>query len=68
MYAAINFIWDDETKKLTVSNRENSFPGMLKERVFHIVKVSADNGKGQKIATNADRVLNNSGMETMVEW
>ncbi|MCF8357908.1 MAG: glycoside hydrolase family 31 protein [Prolixibacteraceae bacterium] len=68
MYAAINFIWDDETKKLTVSNRENSFPGMLKERVFHIVKVSADNGKGQKIATNADRVLNYSGMESIVEF
>jgi alpha-D-xyloside xylohydrolase len=68
MYAAINFIWDDETKKLTVSNREHSFPGMLKERVFHIVKVSADNGKGQNVTTNADRVLNYSGMESIVEF
>jgi alpha-D-xyloside xylohydrolase len=41
-FANIKFTYDDATKTLTISDRQGEFPGMLKERTFTIVKVSAD--------------------------
>jgi alpha-D-xyloside xylohydrolase len=46
VYSTITFSWDDAKKALTISDRTGSFPGMLNERKFNIVRVSQYNGVG----------------------
>jgi alpha-D-xyloside xylohydrolase len=41
-YATIDITYDDAAKTLTFGKRQGSFNGMLKERRFHIVYVTAD--------------------------
>ncbi|MEJ2628301.1 MAG: glycoside hydrolase family 31 protein, partial [bacterium] len=43
-YTTITFFWNDAKKELTISDRQGSYPGMLSERNFNIVKVSINNG------------------------
>ncbi len=38
--STITFKWNDTTKALTIEDRKGSFPGMLTERKFRIVKIS----------------------------
>jgi len=38
--------WNEATKTLIIKNRNGEFPGMLKDRTFHIVWVNATNGQG----------------------
>lgn len=45
LYSTITFRWDDKAQKLTISNRKGSFPGMLKNRSFTIVKISSSDKK-----------------------
>ena len=33
--------YDDETGTLTIGERKGAFPGMLKERVFNVIKISS---------------------------
>ena len=42
----IRFNWDDASSCLTISAQEGSFPGMLSEREFHIVRVRPESGIG----------------------
>ncbi len=55
----IRFSYDDNTKVLTIEEREGEFPGMLEERTFNVIPVSK-NGKG-KVQT-----LKYSGLSTKV--
>ena len=41
-FANIKFTYDDAGKTLSIADREGEFPGMLKERTFTVVYVSAD--------------------------
>lgn len=41
-YSMIPFSYDDKKGMLTIGRRQGEFPGMPKERVFNIVKVSSD--------------------------
>ncbi len=43
-YTTITFFWNDAKKELTISDRQGSYPGMLSERKFNIVKVSINSG------------------------
>ena len=45
-FARIPFTYDDATHTLTIGDREGDFPGMLKERTFTVVPVSAANAQG----------------------
>jgi len=42
IYSTIAFKWDDKAKTLTIADRKGTFPGMLTERTFRIVKISKD--------------------------
>lgn len=48
VYSTIVFKWDDKAKSLTIADRKGIFPGMLAERVFHLVKVAANGSKVEK--------------------
>jgi alpha-D-xyloside xylohydrolase len=39
-HASINFIYNESTKTLTISDRKGSFPGMLERRVFNIINIT----------------------------
>ena len=45
-FATIVMDWNEATKTLIIKNRNGEFPGMLKDRTFHIVWVNATNGQG----------------------
>ncbi|MDE5849660.1 MAG: DUF5110 domain-containing protein [Muribaculaceae bacterium] len=40
-YSMIPMSYDDETGTLTIGERKGAFPGMLKERVFNVIKISS---------------------------
>ena len=42
MYAKIPMEYDDDSRTLTIGERQGSFPGMLKERTFTVVVVNKD--------------------------
>lgn len=41
-YAMIPFSYDDSSSTLTIGDRKGDFPGMLRDRTFNVIKVSAD--------------------------
>lgn len=45
-YAMIPFTYDNAAGTLTIGDRKGSFPGMLKERTFNVIKVSPDHAVG----------------------
>lgn len=47
-YSIIRFHWDDKARRLTIEEREGSFPGMLKSRKFKVVLVGQDSGTGDR--------------------
>jgi alpha-D-xyloside xylohydrolase len=59
--ATIPFAWDDATKTLALGERKGEFAGMLKERTFHIVWVSANHGMGTAPTEQPDVVVQYKG-------
>lgn len=47
-YSTIRFHWDDKARRLTIEEREGSFPGMLKSRKFKVVLVGQNSGTGDR--------------------
>ena len=45
-YSTITFKWNDATGRLSISEREGNFKGMLHQRTFRVVKVNRENGSG----------------------
>lgn len=45
-YSTIAMNWNEKDKTLTIKDRKGEFPGMLKDRTFQIVWVTAKNGIG----------------------
>jgi alpha-D-xyloside xylohydrolase len=66
-YSLITFTWDNAREKLTISERTGSFPGMLHERKFNIIRVSGDKGAGIESAVEYDTAIIYSGEETVVQ-
>ena len=56
-FATIPLAWDDGKQTLTIGDRKGEFPGMLKDRTFHIVFVGAGHGVGIDAEAKPDRVV-----------
>ncbi|HYX07786.1 MAG TPA: TIM-barrel domain-containing protein [Bacteroidales bacterium] len=67
IYSTITFFWDDSRQELSISDRKGSFPGMLNERCFKIVKVSNGKGLGMKIDQYFDKVITYKGKKMKVK-
>ncbi len=50
-FSTIDMKWNDLTGMLHIDNREGSFPGMLENRIFNIVKIDENNPAGTAAAT-----------------
>jgi alpha-D-xyloside xylohydrolase len=66
IYSTITFKWDNEKKALTINDRQGSFPGMLTERKFNIVKVAAGKGTGMDTVKTYDKVVTYKGKKVVV--
>ena len=61
VYATISLSWDDARQVLTIGDRQGKFPGMLKNRTFHVVVVRDQHGTGILPEDKPDRVVEYSG-------
>lgn len=60
-YATIPISWDDARHTLEIGKRSGEFPGMLKERTFNVVLVSANHGAGVPVMDKPDAVVHYTG-------
>lgn len=67
-YSTITFNWDDSEKKLTIDEREGSFPGMIEERTFNIVIVDSESGNGMEYSTEQDKVVTYKGSKAVITF
>ena len=66
-FSTITFSWNDAQKSLTINDRKGSFPGMMKERKFRIVKVTKDKGLGMEPVEQVDQVIAYNGEKVTVK-
>jgi alpha-D-xyloside xylohydrolase len=68
IYSTISFDWNDKKKTLTISDRNGSFPGMLRERKFDIIIVGMNKGVGENTIDQADKVITYTGKKAVVKF
>jgi alpha-D-xyloside xylohydrolase len=66
-YATIPLQWNEAKQTLTIGKRTGTFPGMLKERTFNIVWVSANHGAGIPVTEKPDVVVHFNGKAVTVK-
>jgi len=67
IYSTISFSWNDARKELTISDCKGSFPGMLTDRKFNIVRVTKNKGAGMEVVKDFDKVIDYSGKKVVVK-
>ncbi len=60
-FAQIPIQWNDATRTLTIGQREGSFTGMLADRTFNVVLISANKSVGYSATPKADVSLKYHG-------
>jgi alpha-D-xyloside xylohydrolase len=66
-HATIPFAWNEAKQTLTIGKRSGKFPGMLRERTFHIVWVSENHGAGIPSTEKPDAVVHYNGKSVEVK-
>ena len=66
-YATIDIRYDDDSKTVTLGQRRGSFPGMLKQRRFHIVYITKDNPQTLDLDRSDGRVVDYAGKNLVVQ-
>lgn len=66
-FSTIALHWDDAGKRLVIAERSGSYPGMLEERTFRVVFVSADAPRGHTPEPDPFRTVRYQGREITVE-
>ncbi|MGZ3880542.1 MAG: glycoside hydrolase family 31 protein [Flavisolibacter sp.] len=67
LYSTVSFSWDDAKRTLTIGDRKGSFEGILTERRFNIVLVSANKGVGDNSINTPDKTVSYSGRKLAVK-
>jgi alpha-D-xyloside xylohydrolase len=67
IYSTITFTWDNAKKILIISDRKNSFPGMLTVRKFNIVMVVPGTGTGMNKIKKYAKVVSYNGEKVVVK-
>ena len=60
-HSTINLHWSQQTRTLTIGNRQGSYPGMPSSIEFNIVWVSADHGAGRAPVEHPDKTVEYTG-------
>ncbi|SNR63374.1 alpha-D-xyloside xylohydrolase [Flavobacterium sp. ov086] len=66
MYSIIKFKWEDKTRMLTIEDREGTFPGMLKSRIFKIIVAGPDTAVGDSPG-EASKNISYNGKKTVLK-
>jgi alpha-D-xyloside xylohydrolase len=67
IYSTITFLWNDAKKVLTINDCKGSFPGMLTERKFNIIRVARNKGTGMTVANMFDQMVVYQGKKVVVK-
>ena len=67
LFTTILFVWDDKNSRLTIGGRQGSFPGMLEERTFIIVRVSPGQGGGVEPPAAPQERLRYRGEQVVIQ-
>jgi alpha-D-xyloside xylohydrolase len=67
VFSTITFSWDDSKKVLTINDRKGTFPGMLAERNFNIVRVAKNKGTGTDAIERFDKAITYKGKKVVVQ-
>jgi alpha-D-xyloside xylohydrolase len=62
--AVVPIHWDDANRRLTIGERQGTFPGMLEHRTFHVVFVTDGHGAGIAPSARADQTIEYTGKPT----
>jgi alpha-D-xyloside xylohydrolase len=65
-YATIPIHWNNRAEKLTIGDRQGSFPGMPEHRIFRVVRVTGSNGVGLQPTSNFDATVEFAGKAVVV--
>ncbi len=65
-YCLIPIEWREKEKKLIIKERSGDYPGILKDRTFHIVWVKEEHGVGLE-ETKPDKIIRYNGKEAVVK-
>lgn len=65
--STIRFEWNDQNNTLTIKKRKGRYPGMLKKRVFRILKVDNGSIKGGKRVKNKGILIQYKGKRMEVK-
>ena len=68
VYATIPITWNDATHTLTLGQRKGSFPGMLQQRTFNVVLVTANRGIGVDVTASPDRTITYAGRPLAINF
>jgi alpha-D-xyloside xylohydrolase len=66
-FSIIPFKYDEKTNTFTVGKRQGEFPGMLKERTIHVIRVSKDKNVKMDFNIKGDEILKYDGSEKSVK-
>jgi alpha-D-xyloside xylohydrolase len=67
IFSTIAFSWDDSKKVLTINDRKGTFPGMLAERNFNIIRVAKNKGTGTDVVEKFDKAITYKGKKVVVQ-
>jgi len=65
-YTTIPIKYDNATRQLTIGKRTGSFDGMLKQRQFNVVLITADKAQPLNLDNPAGKLVNYNGDEVQV--
>jgi alpha-D-xyloside xylohydrolase len=66
IYATIPIFYNESKHILTIGKRQGSFPGMLKERTFHVVWIRPGHGTGIPMTERPDIMIRYNGSPVTV--
>lgn len=61
VFTSIRFTWDDANRTLTISDRNGSYPGMLKNRRFNLTVMKPGKQNTETVMIKADKRVSYSG-------
>jgi alpha-D-xyloside xylohydrolase len=67
-FSTIEFNWNDAAKQFIIGARQGSFPGMLRNRTFHLIIVKKNNGTGIETTEKSDKVILYNGSKHVVQF
>ncbi len=67
-YTIIPIDWNEESKTLTIGDREGEFNGMLEERTFKLVVVSTENEASIFEVKESSKSVKYDGNKVQLEW